>query len=138
MKILPKTLCELASYVQEADGWSHASRAFLDAFYSSRKDARQAMIDDEPPLTGDLYFDAYVAGMAELLACDYGLATPEWSWSNRVRFLRKPVFPSKLEKMKAYLLSSTPSAFRRRLIFTGDAPLYRPLKDHTNSLVGGA
>jgi hypothetical protein len=94
------------------------------------------MIDDEPPLTDDEYFNAFVGGMAEHLAAGYGLAMPEWSWS-KARFLRRPVFPCKLEKMKAYLLSSTPSAFRRRLIFIGDNPLYRPLKDHRNTLLDG-
>jgi hypothetical protein len=133
--MLPKTLRELALYVQETFGWEPASRAFLDVFYSAAPDVRQTMIADEPLLTSNAYFDAYVAGMAEYLAGGYGLAVPVWSWNNRERFLRKPVFPCKLEQMKAYLLSSTPSAFRRRLIFTGDNPLYRPLKDHNNSLL---
>ena len=111
-----------------------ASRVFLDVFYSAAQYDKQAMIDEEPPLTGDAYFNAFVAGMAEYLAWGYGLTIPVWSWNDPARFLRKPVFPCKLEKMKAYLLASTPSAFRRRLIFTGDNPLYRPLKDHKNSL----
>ena len=133
--MLPKTLRELAPYVQETYGWAPAARAFLDIFYSAVQDARQAMIVDEPLLTKHVYFDAYVAGMAEYLASAYGLAVPVWSWNTHDRFLRKPVFPCKLEQMKAYLLASTPSAFRRRLIFTGDNPLYRPLKDHNNSLL---
>jgi hypothetical protein len=132
--MLPKSLRAIASYVQETEDWTPASRAFLDAFYSVAQDEKQAMIDDEPPLTSNEYFNAFVAGMAEYLAWSYGLAIPAWSWNDRTRFLRKPVFPCKLEKMKAYLLSSTPSAFRRRLIFVGDNPLYRPLKEHNNSL----
>ena len=132
--MLPKTLRELAPYVHSPEGWPPASRAFLDVFYSAARNTKQAMIDEEPPLTGDGYFNAFVAGMAEYLALGYGLSVPDWSWNSRDRFLRKPVFPCQLEKMKAYLLSSTPTAFRRRLIFTGDDPLYRPLKEHDNSL----
>ena len=135
--MLLQTLRELASYTAPGaeHGWVPASRAFLDAFYTADKGSRKAMIRDEPPLTGDAYFNAYVAGMAEYLALNFDLAVPKWSWRSQSRFLSKPVFPCNLEKMKAYLLSSTPSAFRRRLIFTGDKPLYRPLKDHKNSLL---
>jgi hypothetical protein len=134
---LPQSLRELVSYVHAPDGWEPFSRAFLDGFYSADQDGKQAMIGDEPPLTDDEYLNAFVAGMAEHLAASYGLKVPAWSWNSRSRFLRKPVFPCNLEGLKAYLLSSTPSAFRRRLIFTGDNPLYRPLKDYKNSLFEG-
>lgn len=37
-------------------------------------------------------------------------------------------FPSGLESLKATLLVESPTAFRRRLIFVGADPLYRPRK----------
>ena len=130
----PQSISELPKFLEFMDDWHAAVRVFLDAFYMATQETRQTMIDDEPIMTGNDHFNAFLGGMAEQLSLDYDLKCPGWSW-NRARFLRSPIFPCKLEMMKAYLLASTPMAFKRRFIFTGDDPLSRPLKYFENSLI---
>lgn len=105
-------------------------REFLDEFYSERSEvARTAMLVDEPPLTGgDGRTDAYLAAVAEHLALRNQLAVPGWTGA-KSRFLKRPFFPCGLESLKATLLVESPTAFRRRMIFVGADPLYRPRRD---------
>ena len=86
------------------------------------------MLSDEPPLGGDERSDAYLAAVAEHLALRNDLAVPEWAGA-KCRFLKRPFYPCGLESLKATLLVESPIAFRRRLIFVGADPLYRPRRD---------
>jgi hypothetical protein len=92
---------------------------------AGRATRRQETIAEEPPFTGDPREDAYVGGVGEHLALRWGLRVPAWVFDPR-RFLREPwcvgdVGPA----FAAYLLMESPTAFRRRLIFTEADPLRR-------------
>jgi hypothetical protein len=133
----PQSLHDVCIRKNDRANWHVLLREFLDEFYMADQSNRQGMIDQEPPLSNDNYFNAYLGAVAERLALEYGLQSPEWS-SQKERFLHLPVFPCKLEGMKTFLLLTTPSAFKRRLIFTGDNPLSRPSKYAQNSFVVAA
>jgi hypothetical protein len=128
----PASLEELGARHDDPRGWHASKREFLDEFYMARPENRESMLAGEPRLTGDAVIDVYLAAMAEHLANEYGLPCPQWA-HNRERFLHLPEFPCKLENMKAYLLASTPGAFRRRMLFVGDDPLSRPAKYAVNT-----
>ena len=89
--------------------------------------ARTAMLSEEPPLSEDRT-NAYLAAVAEHLAFANHLKVPDWAAAPS-RFLKRPFFPAGLESLKATLLVESPTAFRRRMIFVGSDPLYRPRKD---------
>jgi hypothetical protein len=89
---------------------------------------REVMLSEEPPLASDRHIDAYMGAVAEHLAGRYGVAVPGWV-SASARFLKTPFFPCGLESLKATLLVESPVAFRRRLIFVGSDPLYRPRRE---------
>ena len=64
---------------------------FLDEFYRA-PDA--GLLADEPPLLegeSGAAINAYLAGVAEHLAREYGLDIPGWVF-NRQRYLRRPKF----------------------------------------------
>lgn len=76
------SLADLARIYAAGDaGWQFLFGTFLDWMRQPTliDDAdRQAALDAVPPLTGDPVKDAELAGMAEQLAADYGLAVPAW------------------------------------------------------------
>lgn len=125
----PRSLKEVALW-----GLSHGDtdgflREFLDEFYlehDQRK--RAAMLADEPPRDSVDRRNAYLAAVAEHLALKYRLPVPDWT-GHPARFLSRPYFPCGLESLKATLLVESPTAFRRRMIFVGSDPLYRPRRD---------
>ena len=100
--------------------------AFLDAFYTENDLVRrQAMIDDEPPRTGEERRDAYVGAVGEHLARRWGLQIPPWS-SASWREVAEPWFVGRMGiGLSGLLLVESPIAFRRRRIFTEAEPLRR-------------
>lgn len=103
-------------------------REFLDEFYTEQDQRkRELMLADEPPLSNNDRQDAYLAAVAEHLALRNHLKIPDWTQAP-ARFLKRPFFPAGLESLKATLLMESPVAFRRRMIFVGADPLYRPRK----------
>ena len=102
---------------------------FLDTFYLALQReghaAAQACLDEEPPPHSDPRFHAYLGAVGEHLALRWGLKVPRWT-SHSSRFLRRPYFTAeKLEGLKATSIAESPTAFRRRLIFTEAEPLRR-------------
>lgn len=127
----PRTLQEVAAWGRAFGGIDGFLREFLDEFYCEASDTRrQRMIDDEPPLSQDPRTDAYLAAVAEHLAWRAELSVPRWT-AGPARFLARPFFPCGLESLMATLLVESPTAFRRRMIFVGADPLYRPRRDAT-------
>lgn len=103
-------------------------REFLDGFYREKDPGRRAPMLAVEPRRSDEKADAYLAAVAEHLAWRYQLPVPAWT-QDPSRFLRRPHFPCGLESLKATLLVESPPAFRRRLIFVGADPLYRPRRE---------
>lgn len=125
----PHSLREVALWGHELGGIDGFLREFLDQFYVERDEtARAAMLLEEPPLGANERANAYLAAVAEHLALRNQLVVPEWT-AHKARFLRRPFFPCGLESLKATLLVDSPTSFRRRMIFVGDDPLYRPRRD---------
>ena len=118
----PSSLIDVAA---EADEQSYriALSGFLDSFYSN-PDKRQTMIEPEPPLTGDVRRDAYLAAVAEHLARRWDLRIPGWT-DNSARSLHEPWFTTDIEALKPLLLAQSPLAFRKRMIFVEHEPLSR-------------
>lgn len=111
-------------------------REFLDEFYATPDAAsRAAMVADEPPWLTDRRANAYLAAVAEHLSLRNDLPVPPWA-AEPSRFLDRPYFPCGLDSLKATLLVESPTAFRRRMIFVGADPLYRPRRDRLG--IGGS
>lgn len=72
----------------------------------------------EPPLTGQPWLDAWLAGAAEYEAFMIDQARPEWA-NSPCRFLTEPFFASDGKNSRAIDLVETPFAWRRRLVFSG-------------------
>jgi hypothetical protein len=127
--VRPRSLGEVVLLAERHGDIDSFLREFLDEFYVQHdSERRQLMLGDEPPLTANEQANAYFAAVAEHLALRNHLTVPEWV-AEPTRFLKRPFFPSGLESLKATLLMESPSAFRRRLIFVGADPLYRPRRD---------
>jgi hypothetical protein len=125
----PHTLTQVIECEQRFGQFDAFLREFCDEFYIEQEAAeRTAMLEAEPPLSGDEKRDAYLAAAAEHLARRYHLPIPEWT-NQPARFLHRAWFPCGLESLKATLLRESPIAFRRRMIFVGSDPLYRPRRD---------
>jgi hypothetical protein len=89
---------------------------FADDFRGSDLEAKAALIRDEPPPTGDLRFDAALAGEAEFFATEADLPVPEWT-TGPGRFAVPWWFVTNLPAFHAYVLSRTPVAFFRHGVF---------------------
>jgi hypothetical protein len=125
----PRSLRQAAIHGLEFGDRDAFLREFLDEFYvEDDPDRRAGMLIDEPPMTEDSRANAYYAAVAEHLALKYHLPVPGWT-QHPARFLKRPFFPCGLESLKATLLVESPTAFRRRMIFVGADPLYRPRRD---------
>lgn len=125
----PRSLKEVLILGKEHGDMDSFIREFLDEFYAEQdRLAREIMLREEPPLTPEDRTNAYLAAIAEHLAMRNHLVVPKWAAQAR-RFLKRPFFPAGLESLKATLLVESPTAFRRRMIFVGADPLYRPRRD---------
>lgn len=120
----PPTLLEVSRRATAGtQAFDPAVREFLDEFYSHPLH-RQESIQARPDLIEDVK-DAYLAAVAEHLASNYQLETPDWVESHG-RPLKRAFFAGGLESLKAILTVESPAAFRRRLLFVGKDALDRP------------
>lgn len=125
----PRSLKEAMLLGKEHGDTDSFIREFLDEFYVEQNNlTREIMLREEPPLVTEDRINAYLAAVAEHLAFRNHLPVPKWVTQPR-RFLKRPFFPGGLESLKATMLIESPSAFRRRMIFVGSDPLYRPRRD---------
>ncbi len=128
VSLRPRSLKEVALRGNAQGGIDDFLREFMDEFYAeSSAPQRAQMLAEEPPLSDNPRQNAYLAAVAEHLAFCYRLSVPAWV-VGADRFLARPFFPAGLESLKATLLVESPVAFRRRMIFVGADPLYRPRK----------
>ena len=130
----PTSLKEAVDRILTGESWVNAINEFLDEFYPNGTEERRRMIAEEPGLTGVAFQDAYVGAVGEHLARRWGLEIPAWA-DNPQRFLERPHFPDYMELAKPVFLRDSPTAFRRRLIFTEAEPLRRarfPRQDDGN------
>jgi len=122
----PGTLAQVVRRVRdESDALRYCLAGFLDEFYADRVPAqRRTRLEADPGLFGEERRDALIGAIGEHLCHRWGLGDPP-AWTNDpARFLAHPSFMGS-ERMKAFLLAESPSAFRRRFIFTEAEPLRR-------------
>lgn len=125
----PRSLKEVLLLGKEHGDTDSFIREFLDEFYVEQNNlTREIMLREEPPLATEDRTNAYLAAVAEHLAFRNHLPVPKWV-THPSRFLKRPFFPVGLESLKATMLVESPTAFRRRMIFVGADPLYRPRRD---------
>lgn len=119
----PDSLGEVVRRVKAGEQkFDPALREFLDSFYANAG-SRHRAIEDRPDSI-DAVHDAYVAAVAEHLARVYGLPIPEWSETHG-NGLCEPFFAGGLQSLKGILVSESPTAFRRRLLFVSKDALSR-------------
>src|SRR5262249_10136577 len=109
----------------EREDFRFCLAGFLDEFYADRVPAgRRDRLESNPGLLGEERHDALVGAIGEHLCHRWDLGDPP-AWTNDpARFLARPSFTGP-ERMKAFLWAESPSAFRRRFIFTEAEPLRR-------------
>jgi hypothetical protein len=126
LRCRPRRLADAALRIREVlqapppEGYTAEDRAFgvvsdfLDGFYA-HPEVRAELLRDEPPAVGDARWDAYLAALAEHLACGFRLPVPSWVHGPG-RTLDRPWFPSG-RAFHAISLVESPAAFRKRGIF---------------------
>ena len=129
MMARPLTLIEVSQRMNAGtDEECFALSEFLDSFYGFLRGgyvaAAQASIDAEPEPLADPVAHAHLGAVGEHLALRWGLMVPPWT-NHPSRFLKTPHFTTPLEGLKALCIAESPSAFRRRMIFTEAEPLRR-------------
>ncbi|MBB6486226.1 hypothetical protein GGD46_003521 [Rhizobium lusitanum] len=113
------------SHLEAGSEFRYHLASFLDGFYldpSSRR--RRDRLVDPPGLTGDERFDALVGAIGEHLCRRWRVGPPPLWTEEPERFLKRPWFLGP-ERMKPFFLVESPSAYRRRFIFTEMEPLRR-------------
>lgn len=89
---------------------------FADDFRASSRAGKLALIEQEPPTTGDARFDAALAGVAEHFAREAGIAAPAWA-QKPSRCVEPWWFVSSRPELDAYTLAHTPAVFARHGVF---------------------
>lgn len=89
---------------------------FADDFHGSSRPGKISLISEEPALTGDVRFDAALAGLAEFFAVQEHIPVPEWV-DGGGRFAEPWWFITSRSAFHAYVLAHTPSSFARHGVF---------------------
>ncbi len=102
-----------------ADRENDAARllfGFADDFRSSSQSGRIELITEEPPATGDVRFDAALAGLAELFAAEGAIPAPSWV-NGPGRFVEPWWLLASRPAFHAYVLAHTPALLARHGVF---------------------
>ena len=89
---------------------------FADDFRGSSRPGKIALLSEEPPPTGDVRFDAALAGTAEFFAREGAISTPGWV-NDANRFVEPWWFTTSKPGLEAYTLAHTPAVFARHGVF---------------------
>lgn len=89
---------------------------FADDFRRSSRPGKIALVRDEPPRTGDVRFDAALAGLAELFAAEGAIPAPVWV-NGAERFVEPWWFLASRPAFHAYTLANTPAVLARHGVF---------------------
>ena len=87
---------------------------FLEDYRWEPAGPRLALLQEEPPATGDDRWDVFLAALAEHLAAKDGHAAPPWA---EERSHRRLWFPFNTRAARADALVHAPAAFRRRGVY---------------------
>lgn len=116
------SLCELAGQIRldlpegrEQDA-TRLLFGFADGFRGSSRPGKISLISEEPVPTGDVRFDAALAGLAEFFAAEAQIPVPQWVDGDR-RFAEPWWFVTSRPAFHAYVLAQTPASFARHGVF---------------------
>src|SRR5579875_1501517 len=111
------TLADLAERIaQTADAkvrWKLVWE-FLEEYRWEPADIQPSLLAEEPASVGDDRWDTLLAALAEHLAAEHDLASPEWT---ETRVLLRPWFPAELKVQRAEALVWAPAAFRKHRVY---------------------
>lgn len=123
----PKTLAQVARLAGSGDSFDRCVANFLDEFNVAPS---EAALSAAPELLAPTFGergrvqDAYLAAVAEHLACMHGFSVPAWAAAD-ARKLHRPWFASNLAALRAVLILESPAAFRARNLFVSENALTR-------------
>jgi len=112
----PLSLTRLGSLMTGADDsrrWRLVAE-FLEDYRWEPLRSRFALLETEPPATGDRRWDVFLAGLAEHLAARDGRGAPAWVEHRSLEQLWFP-FNSRADRVDAIV--HAPAAFRRRGVY---------------------
>lgn len=89
---------------------------FADDFRGSSRPGKISLVGEEPALTGDVRFDAALAGLADFLAAQAQIPVPEWV-DGTGRYAEPWWFITGRPAFHAYVLAHTPASFARHGVF---------------------
>jgi hypothetical protein len=119
----PGTLAEVLSDVRGGQVFEFALSRFLIEFHSDPDPvSRLQRISDEPELAPNRFLNAILGAAGEHLAQRWELGEPPQWTAMPERFMDQPYFINR-HLPKSQLFQESPSAFRRRRIFTIAEPL---------------
>jgi hypothetical protein len=101
---------------------------FLDEFYRQGRAGRQAMIDGEPAVCGNVSREhaALFAASAHKLAGDYGLEVPTWVMDKKYKLADKPYFDYNAKgDLRLLFMYKSPTEFKYRNLFVDENFLTR-------------
>ena len=107
------TLADTAGRIARGEDVLPAARDFLDGAGRATPVELEALIRDEPPLTGSERGDALLAGLAEHFAATREVRCPAWTQAPG-RFLDCFWFVSDTPGFRAISLAQSPVALKRR------------------------
>ena len=128
----PESLSELAEHADSIEAWGLALGDFLDEIAYRRQHGLPiaSCLHAAPPLLREKFpqgelADAFAAALATQLAADH-LQEPPPAWTQaRERFLGSPWYADDSPKLREYLHTSTPTAFRKHGIYIDAISLSR-------------
>jgi hypothetical protein len=118
----PASLNDLARWLtgaNENERWRMVAE-FLEEYRHEPAGQRLALLSEEPALTGDTNWDAFLGGLAEHLAAKDRHAPPDWS---EARILPRFWFPFNTAAARVDAFVHAPAAFRRRGVFIAASEL---------------
>lgn len=101
---------------------------FLDEFYRTNNNVRQAMIDDEPSVSADVRREhaALFAATVHKLANDYNLSVPKWAMDKKYKLTDKAYFDCNARGNLCLLfMYKSPAEFKYRNLFVDENFLMR-------------
>lgn len=121
--IPPGSLAEILDDVRQGDLYDQALARFLVEFHTDPDpESRRRRIEDEPVLAPNPVLNALLGAAGEHLAQRWNLGEAP-AWTRRPeRYLDRPYFAN-VGISKSELFQQSPSAFRRRRIYTIAEPL---------------
>lgn len=97
---------------------------FVDDFRGSSTAGKGWLVEEAPPLCGDMRLDAAMAAVAEQLCLEAGIAVPDWV-NETGRSVEPWWFVSGLRGFDAMALRDSPIAFARHGVFVNAGALDR-------------